>query len=183
MAQHSVIFYDLETTGFKREEDHIIEIACVREHDSKDFSTFIKLPENTNIPQVIVKLTGISDEQLDKEGKSLSEAIESFEKFVGSHATLIAHNNFRFDKQFLIRAYQRINREIPKGWDFMDSYQLAKKVLIKAPKGTYNGKYTLGGLAEYLKITPHGRVHRALTDALLVKYIWKELIRIENDSK
>ena len=69
----AVVFFDTETTGLEAESCQIIELAAIRVEktergtlrmaDSAD--VFVKLPEGERIPQKIVELTGITDEQLE----------------------------------------------------------------------------------------------------------------------
>ena len=78
----AVVFFDTETTGLEAESCQIIELAAIRVEktergtlrmaDSADM--FVKLPEGERIPQKIVELTGITDEQLENEGITETEA-------------------------------------------------------------------------------------------------------------
>ena len=72
----AVVFFDTETTGLEAESCQIIELAAIRVEKTErgtlrmadSVDVFVKLPEGERIPQKIVELTGITDEQLENEG-------------------------------------------------------------------------------------------------------------------
>lgn len=86
----AVVFFDTETTGLEAESCQIIELAAIRVEktergtlrmaDSAD--VFVKLPEGERIPQKIVELTGITDEQLKNEGITEAEAAARFTELI-----------------------------------------------------------------------------------------------------
>ena len=97
----AVVFFDTETTGLEAESCQIIELAAIRVEktergtlrmaDSAD--VFVKLPEGEQIPQKIVELTGITDEQLENEGITEAEAATRFTELIGGgRVLLVAHN-------------------------------------------------------------------------------------------
>ena len=82
----AVVFFDTETTGleaesctrslnWQRSESEKTERGTLRMADSAD--VLVKLPEGEQIPQKIVELTGITDEQLKNEGITEAEAAAS----------------------------------------------------------------------------------------------------------
>jgi DNA polymerase-3 subunit epsilon len=102
----AVVFFDTETTGLEAESCQIIELAAIRVEktergtlrmaDSAD--VFVKLPEGERIPQKIVELTGITDEQLKNEGITEAEAAARFTELISGGrvllvATLRRHGN------------------------------------------------------------------------------------------
>lgn len=96
----AVVFFDTETTGLEADRCQIIELAAIRVEktergtlrmaDSAD--VFVKLPEGERIPQKIVELTGITDEQLENEGITEAEAAARFTELIsGGRVLLVAH--------------------------------------------------------------------------------------------
>ncbi|MCH4201959.1 MAG: 3'-5' exonuclease [Bacilli bacterium] len=76
-----IITLDTETTGLSFEQNQIIELGVVRYKVLDDELVFveelnelIKLPPQENLSPEIVKLTGITDEDLSKNGIFMSEA-------------------------------------------------------------------------------------------------------------
>lgn len=98
------IVIDLETTGLKAEQHEIIEIGAVRvnrdqsRHDT--FQVFIK--PTKKLPKKITKITGITQDVLDKEGVSLEQALNELQAFIGDHRVVFF--NAEFDTAFLRKA-------------------------------------------------------------------------------
>ena len=66
-----MVVFDTETTGIEFDRDRIIEIGAValkEQGESGDFNALIRLPEGRTLPPFITQLTGITDEQLAREG-------------------------------------------------------------------------------------------------------------------
>ena len=101
----AVVFFDTETTGLEAESCQIIELAAIRVEktergtlrmaDSAD--VFVKLPEGERIPQKIVELTGITDEQLENEGITEAEAAARFTELISGGRVLLVAHNAQFD--------------------------------------------------------------------------------------
>lgn len=160
---------DLETTGLSSRWSEILEIGLVvLRHGLKtrSFETLVR-PDGA-IPAAITLLTGIR--AVDVEG-----APEEGEAFDALHAVLreervdalVAHNA-RFDRSFLLAAWERQSRDPPVG-SFLCTVRLARR-LVRAPR------YGLDVLAEELGLLPRPR-HRALGDAEIAADLFGELLR------
>lgn len=94
------IVFDIETTGYSRTHDRIIEIAAISYSYGKkkaEFHSFVN-PEML-IPSEITALTGIS--QIDVIDAPLIEEVEqAFLNFIGD-SPLVGHNAVSFDIPFL----------------------------------------------------------------------------------
>ncbi len=121
----AVVFFDTETTGLEAESCQIIELAAIRVEktergtlrmaDSAD--VFVKLPEGERIPQKIVELTGITDEQLENEGITEAEAAARFTELIGGGCVLLVAHNAQFDLLFtaeMLRRHGNGGPEIPE---------------------------------------------------------------------
>ncbi len=76
------VVIDIETDGLNEVENSIIEIGAVKLHGSK-ISEFNSLVEyKKNLPKNITDLTGITQELLEKEGKSLDIVLVDFLNFI-----------------------------------------------------------------------------------------------------
>lgn len=94
------IVLDIETTGFSRQDDRIIEIAADEYTNgkiSRQFHSYIN-PER-HIPPTITQLTGISDADV-KDAPGIGEIKKDFMAFIG-RTPLVGHNIVRFDIPFL----------------------------------------------------------------------------------
>ena len=99
----SILFVDTETTGFNAETDHITEFAAIkikREGAKEEFSTFVKLPQGTSVPEKIIAITGITDEMCNS-GISGKELFHRFISLLDEKTLLVAYN-LQFDANFLL---------------------------------------------------------------------------------
>ena len=110
---------DLETTGFSRSRNHIIEVtAQILKHDgvpleNGSFESLVRPP--TNIPSFIGTLTGITDEMV-KNCEDFTSVMTDFFKFINDrvdeveeaegrgidHVVFVCHNAMKFDLPFLM---------------------------------------------------------------------------------
>lgn len=160
----AVIFFDTETTGLKADEHQIIELAAIRVERSGSglfeelrvtgsMDTFIKLPEGERIPEKIVELTHITDEQLAAEGVDPSVAADKFTRILSGGPIVMAAHNAQFDLLFV--------RELLRGKhfgpvDFLDT------VTVYKDRRAYPHKLA-NAIAAY-KIDDVHNTHRAIDD-------------------
>lgn len=145
------VVIDIETTGFWKGHDKIIEIAAVRYGGAGIIDTFTTLVNpGMPIPEEAVELTGITDADVAA-APEWGEVEDRFLSFVGQ-STLVGHNIKSFD-------IHRINIALGKELSnpLIDTLQLAKAVFPGQPN------YKLSTLKEELDL-PAERSHRALDD-------------------
>ena len=100
-----IVVFDTETTGIEFGQDEIIELGAVAvspagEEDSMDL--LIRLSPGRTLPLFITQLTGITPEQLEREGVEKAAACETFCRLLGGgERTLLAAYNAQFDLNFL----------------------------------------------------------------------------------
>jgi DNA polymerase-3 subunit epsilon len=110
----SLVFFDVETTGFDPDSCQMIELAGIRASQSGtiDFDEFIELQAGHELPQKIEDLTGITPLHLVG-APSEEMAIGMFaEKMMVGKTLLVAHNA-QFDLNFLGAAYVKHRKELP----------------------------------------------------------------------
>lgn len=94
------VVLDIETTGFDRQNDEIIEIAAVRYSYGKEVDSFHTMVKpNCIIPFDISALTGIQEQDV-ADAPSIEEAAPKFLTYIGQSA-LVGHNAVSFDVPFL----------------------------------------------------------------------------------
>lgn len=139
--QNGYAVVDLETTGLDCWDDLIIEIgvAVVRpgEPQSTD-SVLVNI--DRPLPPNIVRLTGITDRDLQSRGLSIDDALAWFVKKAAG-LPLVGHNIIRFDRAFLLEAARVHRRAVEEGryprrvidevdhlpiWRFIDTMALYK---------------------------------------------------------
>lgn len=143
------IFLDIESTGFDPFRDHIIEVAAIKWQDGKRLNRFERLIRPpVPIPQEIVLLTGISDNDISS-APVFSEAKNELADFIGELP--IAGHNIAFDMGFLKSHHLDLkNPEI-------DTVSLARILLRK------EASYALEVLMKKYKL-PLRDSHRAMAD-------------------
>ena len=99
------VFFDTETTGLNFKTDEIIELGAVAcgsdgaEEDAMD--DLILLSEGKSLPPFITKLTGITPEQLAREGCQKQQTADRFASMLTKPDTLLIAYNAQFDLNFL----------------------------------------------------------------------------------
>lgn len=159
------IYYDLETTGLKSDDDRIIEIAAYDAARNESFCSFVN-PERP-VGEIATKLCGITDEMV-KDAPLFKEVAEKFTQFCSGDVVLIAHNGDNFDKHFLRAEYQRA-KEILPNFAYIDTLKWARKYRPDLPK------FSLQYLRELFQI-PANNAHRALDDVMIMKQVFENLI-------
>lgn len=110
-----IVIFDTETTGIEFGIDRIIELGAVSLEHGEEIDcmdALIRLPEGQTLPPFITELTGITDEQLLREGVEQMEAVEAFCRLLeGAERPLLVAYNAQFDLNFLyhfLRPYGKV---------------------------------------------------------------------------
>ena len=135
----AVAFFDTETTGLDAKTCQIIELAAIRIEQTDrgtlrmaaNLDEFIRLPEGEKLPEQITKLTGITDEMLEKEGLDEADVVSDFEKLLDDTAgpVLLAAHNAQFDLLFtqaMAGRYDRPLAELLARADYLDTLTVYK---------------------------------------------------------
>ncbi len=145
---------DLETSGLNVGTDEILEFAAVLVEPTgvvvAEFSTLVRA---TNpVPPFITKLTGISQSDIDRDGRPLTEALEQFLGFIGTHPVFF--HNAPFDTRFIKQACSQTRKTLSNA--IHDTLPMARAAWPSL------GSYKLSVLAEYVGAT--APTHRGLAD-------------------
>jgi len=168
-----IVFFDFETTGLCAKKDSIIEVAAVKYVPGSDSHPHMQqlIRIDRPLPRFITKLTGITDEMLQAEGKRMDEVLDEFIAFIGDHDVVAF--NINFDTRFLNAAIERHGRRplnnigycalatARSAWPDLESHKLVR-------------------LAAHLKLDV-GTAHRALNDTLLALEVYFRALQMEND--
>lgn len=151
----TITVLDLETTGFDRSNDDIIEIGAVKIDLSNgcvvdEFSTLVK-PKGI-IPRAVTALTGIDDSMV-KSAPKFEDVADRLMKLIDDD--IILGHNVTFDLSFLYWALKRLGRTLEVR--YVDTYTLSRKYF----KGLEN--YKLSTICDALNID-QTHAHRALSD-------------------
>ncbi|MBQ4383519.1 MAG: PHP domain-containing protein, partial [Firmicutes bacterium] len=149
------VVFDIETTGFNKESDQIIEIGAVKIRGGEvidRFSSFID--PGRHIPDHITKLTSITDE--DVAGSDpIEKVLPRFIDFIGKDA-VVAHNA-GFDTGFITAKALALG---------LPAFENTVVDTLALSRGLYNTlkKYTLDAVCRHLGISLENH-HRAVDDA------------------
>lgn len=162
--EDETVVFDLETTGFSREQDRITEIGAVIYKNGVTERVFNMLVDpGIHIPERVTELTGITDEMV-RGAPGEREALEKFREFAGDRL-LMAHNA-EFDIGFLRAAAKRCGAEM--GNCYLDTLQLARLIYPSLKS------YKLNSIVNYLKIGPYHQ-HRASDDAVILAQVFDKM--------
>lgn len=164
------VVFDIETTGLSPKNNKITEIGAIKIINGEIAESYSQLVNpGVPIPDLIVKLTGITDD-LVAEKPSISEVLPSFKEFIGD-SVLVAHNA-AFDMGFIRENYKAINISINN--PVLDTLELSRAVFptLKSHK--------LNLIAKHLKVDLLNH-HRAVDDALATANILLKILEIIKD--
>lgn len=150
MSQPFVVA-DLETTGLNAKSDEVLEFAAVVVDPSglitSEFSVLVRA--KTPIPSAITKITGITQTDVNHEGRPLADAMTAFLAFIGSRP--IFFHNAPFDLSFLRQAEavtklkfnNQLHDTLPiawTAWPSLGTYKLSALARhVGAPLPTHRG--------------------------------------------
>ena len=128
----NIVVFDTETTGLNFDKDQIIELAAVKlTRDDRgnlvferEIDEFIRLLDGQKLDPFIVNLTGITDEMLEKDGITYSEASDIFYSLISDAPTLLVAHNAQFDLMFVRRLLK--GKKFTHALDFLDSLTVYK---------------------------------------------------------
>lgn len=171
----NILFLDLETTGFERDA-RIIEIGAIGVmYDGMSLSveTFERLINpGFKIAYRITEITGITNDDLEKDGKDDSTYLEFAEWVKKIKPSKVVAHNARFDKAKLLANLDRVGIDagfIPGVFDC--TMNLSRKLLSDIKQDT------LEVLCDYFNFK-NKNAHRALADTESCAYIYCQLQQI-----
>ncbi|WP_099203134.1 PolC-type DNA polymerase III [Miniphocaeibacter massiliensis] len=160
------VVFDIETTGFSKINNKIIEIGAVKIKNREIVENYNQLinPE-VFIPEEIIELTGI-DNNMVKNEPVIEKVLQEFMNFVGD-STLIAHNA-DFDIGFIRENCKRQNIEFKNA--FIDTVTLSRAAFPELKR------HKLNLVAKHLNISLENH-HRACDDAKATAEIFLETLK------
>lgn len=166
-APQDFVVLDVETTGLNPQAgDDVIEIAAQKIHGRDVVGEFVSLVKtNQVLPPEATKVHGITQADLDREGKDVAAVVPELLTFIGS--SIIVGHNVTFDLGFINEHLKRLGQP-PLPNQYLDTLEIAKRYLILA-------SYRLSNVAAYLKV-PQPSAHRALIDVITTREVFFKLI-------
>ena len=170
-----LVLFDTETTGLQFDKDEIIEFAAVivEQRNGKaeiieEYDELITLSPGTTVPQLIVDLTGITNEDIRQKGISKAQVCRDIGEMFAGNALLLAYNA-HFDLSFL---YYLLLRDgdptILKGKDKLD--------LLTVYKDRHSYPHKLCNAIEVYGLSDKVvNSHRAVDDVLATVEVMKAM--------
>lgn len=168
------IVFDLETTGFNRSTERIIEIGAVMVKDNQVIDTFKSLCHPGKfISARITEVTGITNEMLANKDDEIA-VVQKFMKWIQKSDIhlAIAHNGKSFDIPFLQNACKRAKVKC-EFTHILDTMLLARNLKLQERGVVENNKQPT--LAAHYGISYNA--HRAVDDAKALYDIFQFMSR------
>ena len=160
---------DIETTSLDSFSGEIVEISAIKVRNKKEVDTFSELIKTQNkIGAFTTRLTGITNEMVQKEGKDLIYVLQSFKDFLDRD--IIVGHNVNFDINFIYDSmYKNMNEYLTN--DFVDTLRISRKVLpiLKHHK--------LDNLIDYFNLVKTAE-HSPLNDCVLTNQVYINLSKM-----
>ena len=164
----SYVLVDIETTGLSPQKDDIIEIGAIKVKNNEIVDSYNSLINiGRNVPSHITRLTGITTDMLNADGKEAETVLKEFLDFTGDN--IIVGHNVNFDINFIYDKCEKF-LSCPLPNDFIDTMKIAKR-LVNTPN------YKLGTLAEYFEVDYNG-AHRGLKDVEITYEVYNKMRNI-----
>lgn len=163
------VILDIETTGTDCKCDRIIEVGMLRIEEGAIAEEYQCLVQSgKRIPDSITKLTGITNEMIEKQGVREEEVFEKLNEFIGD--CLVIGYHIKFDLEFIQKLGERRGGKfaIKKVRDVM---HIARRKLDDLEN------YKLETVAAYFSLDVSNR-HRALEDCILTHKVYVELNKL-----
>lgn len=183
-GKRKLIFFDLEGTQTSCE---IIAIAAIKVEldakynikkiDKKGFKVYVKSKDK--IGPVVIKLTGITEDILKKQGVSFNIAIDGLKKYIGKNHkdyTYLTYGNY--DKKLL---FETCNLNESYAIDFIKDIAINHvdfaSFLSKYMKDENNNSYSLVESIKVLGGTPLGKKHDPFDDTRNLIQLYELVIK------
>ncbi len=163
------VIIDVETTGLDYEKDRILEIGLLKikgNEIKEQLQCFVQ--GKKAIPKTVTKLTGITNELIERQGITEEEAFEKIQEFID--CDLVLGYQVQFDINFILRIGERIGKRLMIKRT-RDVLQIARQKIDELEN------YQLKTVAEYFSLDV-SNMHRALTDCILTYKIYLELNKL-----
>jgi len=181
----TVLYLDCQTTGGGPQSSEPLEIGWKKSHlpseEYRDaervYSFLLKLPEGSEIPSRVQKVTGISPEDVrngyepEAVYAKLLEDAKHIMRFNGlSWCPLVIHYS-GFEEPFIRNFHARYGSGRPFPFRFLCTHKLAKKIFPELPRRG------LRAVAGYLGFSV-GEMRRCTEHVNATEYVWKALLSI-----
>lgn len=177
-----LVFLDLEGTQFSHEMIAIGAVKVTLKPDGsfkKVFPGFKRyVLAHNNIGRIVENLTGITGDLLAREGIDFGEAILLLKKYVGNNFAKSRFVTFGTHDMRILRQSQTYNPEAPHIHitTIMKNHLDLSSLINEYIKDEKNNTLSLVNLCKLFNIEQVEPAHDPLNDALMLAYIYRELL-------
>ncbi len=180
-----MIVVDVETTGIDPSTNSIVSIGAVNFINTKQtFYDECNVFDNAEINLESLKINGFSKKEIidNKDKHSEREIIVNFLKWLNNQNTekIIAGQNPSFDRDFLIKAFERNQMTFPMTFRTVDLNTLCVNYVIKNNLDFKISRLNTNRIYEILGMPSEPNPHNALTGALMETEAFYRLIYGKN---
>lgn len=168
-SSSSYVILDVETTGLDYDSDRVIEVGLLKISGGEirdRFQCFVK--SEKSIPEAVTRLTGITNEMVERGGISEKLAFEEIQEFVGND--LVVGYHVQFDINFIQRMGERTGKSMTINRT-RDVLQLVRRKVDDLEN------FRLESAGAYFSLDV-SNMHRALEDCILIYRIYLKLNEI-----
>lgn len=196
-----VFGFDMEFTGppaFRADgpTEDIIELGLYAPGRQEVFSCLVQPQRRRPVQEEVVKLTGISNEMLRREGLPFPKAWRRFVEFLhtpepgepagaGDHILLLSHGGKLADQSLIRHTLEQSGLSLPDGVVFGDTIHIIRDAHRRRPVTVdrHPPTWGLSDLVGWLNIPPTLPAHRAGNDAKMTwEVLYHTLLRYGDDS-
>lgn len=168
----SYVILDTETTSVDRAEARLLEVAALRVEHGRVSGQLQLMVSGERIPRDVAQLTGIEQDELDRDGQPLPDVLRQLTEFMGG-LPVVGHNVQGFDLPLLRRLYRE--EGLPFHVPFVFDTLLLAPLAFAAEAPPVEG-YGLEGLHARFCGDAHDDAHRALADCAATSRLLDRMI-------
>ena len=180
MSQYkSMVFFDVETTGFDYQHGQITQFAARRvlaNGTSTDINLYVKMKESVEYSKEVQEMTSLSETFLDENG--IHEGLvaqQTFDfLFFAQPVVLIAHNA-QFDMLFILELLKRYRYTMPVEYSVIDTMTIARD---RKPF-----PHKLIDMMHHYNHNTEASLHRADVDLGILIDVFSSMLDEKNDIK
>lgn len=177
LQDHTVVVYDVESTGTDTTSDNIIQIAAIRiDQEGKILESFERFIKPAKSVGQSAEVHGFTDEFLAENGEDPAKVLQDFKSF--SKGAVIVGHNVNYDVSIFTSELHRHGLGKPEFKAIYDTLDIFRRFYPNLPN------HKLGFLSDYFPID-HKPSHNAMDDilatALLLVYAVEHNIRPTED--
>lgn len=181
----TIIWIDIETTGLNPQRHALVQVAGIVEVDGvmgERWNLRLRPDINAEIDETALAINGLTREKMAEHPYSAAEGCEMLRGILSKYERyIIAGWRVHFDVRFLCALFD-MHGDFPDfeaqriRYPLLDVAPLAVAWLAEKNALHKFSPFTLGNVADYLRVMPMGELHDADTDVMLTRGVYRKLL-------